>query len=71
MFEYVPERPLDPPEDAVADYCGHCGGEIYQGETVYRIDGNLIHEDCLNDFAKDYFADCKEVVEAHIRMRVW
>lgn len=60
----IPERPLDPPEDVVVGYCVHCGGEIYDGETVYNIDGDLIHEDCLHDFAKDYFADCKEEVES-------
>ena len=31
-----------------------------RGETVYNIDGQLIHEDCLHDFADDYFKDCKE-----------
>lgn len=66
----VPERPLEPPEDKPVSYCGFCGGEVYEGDTVYRIDGQLIHEDCLEDFAKDYFADCKEVVELEIRTRV-
>lgn len=59
----IPEPPLDPPEDVIVGYCAYCGGEIYDGETVYRIDGGLIHEDCLYDFAKEYFADCKEEVE--------
>jgi len=71
MFERIPERPLEPPEDVVVGYCDQCGGEIYEGETVYRIDGQLIHEDCLEDFAKDYFADCKEEVEVRVRARVW
>lgn len=66
----VPERPLEPPEDKPAGYCGFCGGEVYEGDTVYRIDGQLIHENCLEDFAKDYFADCEEVVELEIRTRV-
>ena len=60
MFEYLPERPLEPPEDKPIAYCDYCGGEIYEGETVYSIDGQLIHEDCLHDFADDYFKDCKE-----------
>jgi len=71
MFERISERPLDPPEDVVADYCNHCGGEIYEGETVYRINGRLIHEDCLWDFAKDCFADCKEEAEVRVRAKVW
>ena len=60
MFEYLPERPLEPPEDKPIAYCDYCGGEIYEGETVYTVDGQLIHEDCLHDFADDYFKDCKE-----------
>lgn len=57
---YAPEPPLEPPEDVIVGHCAYCGGEIYEGDTVYRIDSDLIHEDCLYDFAKDYFADCKE-----------
>ncbi len=60
MFEYLPERPLEPPEDTPVAYCDYCGGEIYEGEVVYNIDGRLIHEDCLHDFADDYFKDCRE-----------
>ena len=57
---YEPERPLEPPEDKVFCYCDcdFCGGEIYAGDTVYIIDGQYIHEDCLEDFARGYFADC-------------
>lgn len=65
----VPERPLEPPEDRPVDYCDCCGGEVYGGDTVYRIDGQCIHADCLEDFAKGYFADCKEEVEVEIRVR--
>lgn len=65
----VPERPLEPPEEKPVAYCGCCSGEIYAGDTVYRIDGQLIHEDCLGDFAKDYFGDCKEELETESRMR--
>ena len=53
---YEPERPLEPPEDKIFGYCDHCGGEIYEGDTVYDIDGQRIHEDCLEDFARGYFA---------------
>lgn len=57
MFGYVPEPPLDPPEDKVFAMCDHCGGEIYDGETYYDIDGEYVHVDCLPDFASNYFAD--------------
>lgn len=56
----IPERPLDPPEDKVFAMCDCCGGEIYEGEDYYSIDGELIHEDCLHDFADEYFKDCRE-----------
>ena len=55
---YEPERPLEPPEDKIYGLCYFCGGEIYEGDTVYVIDGQYIHEDCLEDFARGYFADC-------------
>ncbi len=63
MFENIPELPLEPPDDIIVGYCNQCGGEIYDGETVYRIDGQRIHEDCLGDFAKKYFAACQEEIE--------
>lgn len=55
---YEPERPLEPPEDKIYGHCDFCGGEIYEGDTIYVIDGQYIHEDCLEDFARGYFADC-------------
>ena len=36
MFEYLPERPIEPPEEKSIAYCDYCGGEIYEGETVYK-----------------------------------
>ena len=57
-----PERPLDPPEDKVFGYCDHCGGEIYEGEEVYEIDGNIIHEDCLLDYVRENLAVKKEAL---------
>lgn len=53
------EPPLDPPEDVVIGYCACCGGEIYEGEDIYEIDGDLIHDDCLSEYAEKFFADCK------------
>lgn len=60
MCEYIPEPALEPPEDVIFSYCDRCGGEIYEGETYYAIDGKHICADCLRDFASDYFADCLE-----------
>lgn len=65
MFNRMPEPPLEPPEDVIFGYCNHCGGEIYEGETYYDIDGQNIHADCLRDFASDYFADCVQEAEVY------
>jgi hypothetical protein len=34
--------------------CEHCGGEIYEGEEYLEVDDCNIHEDCFDDFAKEY-----------------
>lgn len=52
----LPERPLEPPADVVIGYCPICKDEVYIGENVYDIDGKYIHEECIGEFAKDYFA---------------
>lgn len=57
-MHYEPERPLDPPEDKICGYCDFCCGELYEGDAIYNISGQCIHEDCLLDFARSYFADC-------------
>lgn len=61
-YRDCPERPLDPPEDKVFGYCDHCDGEIYVGEVVYEIDGDIIHEDCLLDYVRDNLAVRREAV---------
>lgn len=72
---YEPERPLEPPEDKIYGYCNLCGGEIYEGDTIYEINGQLIHEECLEEFAKDYFSGCRTEarpeVEVGIRVTSW
>jgi hypothetical protein len=44
--------PDDPAEAKVMAYCEGCGGEIYEGEGVYVIDGNILHAnwECLRDY---------------------
>lgn len=59
-YETVPEPPVEPPEDVIFAYCDYCGGEIYEGETYYAIDGENICTDCLRDFA-----DCVEEASVH------
>lgn len=65
----MPEQLLDPPEDIIFDHCGYCGGEIYEGETYYDIDGKSVHADCLSDFASNYFAD--RVKEAGVHAKAY
>jgi alkyl hydroperoxide reductase subunit AhpF len=55
MYDRIPEPPLNPPEDVIFTYCKYCGGEIYEGENYYAINGENICVDCLRDFA-----DCIE-----------
>lgn len=66
---YEPEPRLEPPEDVIFAHCDRCGGEIYEGDTYYAVDGQNICVDCLRDFASDYFADCVE--EARIYAKAY
>ena len=34
--------------------CEHCSDVIYDDEDYYDIDGVLLHEDCLKDWADEY-----------------
>lgn len=49
------ERPTDIP----AAQCTQCGGEIYRGETYYRIDARAVCTDCLAAYAEEYFRFCR------------
>lgn len=37
-----------------AGICACCGQEIYEGEDVYDIDGEVIHEDCLREHMRPF-----------------
>lgn len=60
MFHLNFEPPLDPPEDKVFAMCDQSGGEIYEGEEYYEIEGDRVHEDCLLDYVKEHLATKKE-----------
>lgn len=36
--------------------CCHCGHHI-QDENIYDIEGNLLHEDCMNERYRKYTED--------------
>lgn len=40
--------------------CDLCGGEIYQEETFYRVDGETVCEDCVADYARGLLAPFRE-----------
>ena len=64
----IPEPNLDPPEDRIYSYCSCCHGEIYEGEFYYNIDGQMIHTDCLSDFANSYFSHCVALDEGEMEV---
>ena len=41
-------------EAEVIGKCEHCGDDIYEGEDYYDIEGEIIHEDCLREWAEKY-----------------
>lgn len=62
-----PEPSLELPDDVVVAHCDLCGGEIYGGESMYRIDSKTICDDCLLDFAKTYFEEYRKDAELPTR----
>lgn len=41
-------------DPAPLGYCVTCGEAIVFGDDYYEIDGELIHEDCLTDWAAQF-----------------
>lgn len=41
-------------EPKVITTCYHCGEPIHEGEDYYDIHNEVIHEDCLRDWASEY-----------------
>ena len=56
------EEMLNPDDPIVVGECPVCLGEIYAGETIYRINGETIHEECLREWAEREYRDEKEVL---------
>ncbi len=48
-------------------FCLLCGGELYDWETVLILDGDPVCQDCLEDYAKEYFAPNRWVLGDWIR----
>lgn len=41
--------PDEPEKVWTGDVCGACGYRIYVGETIFYINGNFYHKECLED----------------------
>lgn len=54
----------DPQEAEVKAYCEGCGGEIYEGEDVYVVDGVILHADwdCLYQYIDPEFMTIEEAL---------
>lgn len=48
---------------SVIVHCAACQGEIYGGELVYRIGGDIIHTDCLAEYAEAVLMSVEDAVE--------
>lgn len=46
---------LDTPDNhlKIFCHCKHCGGEIYVGDEYLEVEGNNIHEDCFDEYARN------------------
>ena len=56
------QGPPDPQDADVLAYCEGCGGEIYEGEDVYVVDGVILHAewDCLYQYIDPDFMTVEE-----------
>jgi hypothetical protein len=54
---------LHTPDDDLKVFCTCecCGQEIYEGEEYLEIDGDNIHEDCFDEYAKETLDPIKRV----------
>ena len=52
---------VDPQEQKVFCQCEECGGEIYVGEECNYDEetGSYIHEDCLNNYIRNFISTIK------------
>jgi hypothetical protein len=45
---------LTTPDDKSVYTCCDCGGEIYEGETAYRLDGEIYCHECMQSWLEAY-----------------
>ncbi len=58
------QGPPDPQDADVLAYCEGCGGEIYEGEDVYVVDGVILHAEweCLVQYIDPDFMTVEEAL---------
>ena len=47
--------PSDPQCALCVVRCSLCGGELYDGDEFYAVNGAAVCEDCLADFAREEY----------------
>lgn len=47
-MHYVPDRPDE--EEQPMMFCDMCNGDLYAGDSVYKIEGDKICEDCILEY---------------------
>lgn len=50
MSYHVPDYKLEPDDEQPVMFCGNCNGDLYEGDTIYKIDGDTVCEECLADY---------------------
>ena len=45
---YVPDM-QDKKEEQPLFFCDECNGDIYEGDSIYKIENDSICEECLHD----------------------
>lgn len=56
-YEYAPDPYIPADLQAVSPcaLCCLCGDELFLGQCCYRLEGALVCERCLPDYARAYF----------------
>lgn len=53
--------PHDMQDETPARYCDQCQGEMYNGETLYEVEGRYVCKDCFEEWARDFFETSPEL----------
>ena len=52
---------LDPQETKVYSECDICGSEIYVGQEYYNFEGNILCEQCFDEFQEYKKKECSRI----------